>query len=167
MSTELRAPRGHGRAVEALPAPRARQRSASFTMRSLSAALNPAAAPWHRLQVAVIFADLLQLRLALPRTVNLRDTDGFGTVSRPFSAHCNLDYQWELSQVTLAFWGRFAFGGNTATASARSRAGGSNSTTHRLDEASSSTARSIIGSTARPCAHRSSGRVRRRRTCAA
>jgi hypothetical protein len=29
---------------------------------------------------------------------------GLGTICRPFSAHCYLDYQGELSQTTLAFW---------------------------------------------------------------
>ena len=81
--------------------PLARQDSASFTIRSLSAALKT-----QRVRVGTVSCVALTGR-ASRRSLSGSEPrsgtwDGFGTFCGPFSAHRYLGFQGELSQSTLA-----------------------------------------------------------------
>lgn len=86
----------------------ARQRSASFTMRNLSAALNTRRRRLPTVsRVASSPSGPRGWRSLCGGPLRAESRNGFGTICRPFSAHCYLDYQGELSQTTLAFWVTF------------------------------------------------------------
>ena len=90
--------------------PFGRQASASFTMRSLSAALKTRRALFGTVS-RVALLSRVRRRSLCGEASWLEIRDGFGTICDPFSAHRYLGFEGELSHPTLARGGRVAAGG--------------------------------------------------------
>src|SRR5687768_15807100 len=96
-------PSRRSRASRAPRSPLARQASASFTRRSLSAALNSRRGRLATVSTAAPLRPSERSGSALSCELSRPDTRvGLGTIYDPFSAHRYLDFQGELSHVTLA-----------------------------------------------------------------